>query len=249
MITRRVLSLICGAILVATAMPVFAITADSTTWGESWEGTTLPYASGQFGAYWFDGSPLAAYESSHTALQPNNTMNINASTGALWYTHATPITFNFATGASVEWRIKSHYGTANAGQDFISIDTGSQNIFMNLTYPDAIPTGKITFLDKSMAFAMYSGPENDFHTFRLTALGSVAKLFIDNNPIAALTTTVGSGVGYGYTGHLEWGDKLMATDFDYVRWTNAGAFDLPEPATMGLLLVGGLTLFRRKNSR
>jgi hypothetical protein len=49
-------------------------------------------------------------------------------------------------------------------------------------------------------------------------------VYIDDNPVAALTATVGAGIGYGTGSGLEWGDKLMQTDFDYVRWTTGGAY-------------------------
>jgi hypothetical protein len=219
--------LVCAGVSPVMADPL----QDSSNWagsgsGGAWEGTTLPYGSGQFGADWFDTAAgnEAAYEIAQTALQPgDSSMNIKASTGALWYTKT--IAANFTTGASVEWRIKSYYGTANAGQDFISIVNAdrTKNVFMNFTYPDAMPSGKITFLDQTMAFNMSSGPSNTFHTFRITVLGTVAKLYIDDNATASLTATVGSGPGYGLNG-LEWGDKLMATDFRYIRWTTAGAF-------------------------
>lgn len=247
---KKVLVVLC-LLCVVGVVPAMATTADSTSWAGSWEGTTLPYASGQFTDYWFDGAPKLDYEAAHMSLSdPLDIATGSATSGALWYSIATPVTFNFTTGASVEWRIQNHYGTANSGQVFVNIDTGSEHIVMNHVYPDANPTGMVNFLDQSMPFSMAHNTEggNSFHTFRLTALGSVASLYIDDNPVAALTTAVGAGVGYGTTTGLEWGDKLMQCDFDYLRWTTDGAYApiVPEPATMVLLAVGGLLLRKKR---
>ena len=207
---------------------------DSANWAGSWEGDVLPYdgGAGQFDPYWFDGTPHTDYEINNTGFNPtHDIMTIVASAGALWYQADTMVSFNFATGASVEWRIKGHYGTANSGQVFFNVGDASHNVRFTVTYPDASPTGNINVGGEDLPFGLrWDATPNEHHTFRVTVLGSVVKLYIDGNPVQSLTgvTTAGHILPQN---NLSWGDKLMQFEFDYLRWTTAGAF---EPVSIAL---------------
>jgi len=75
---------------------------------------------------------------------------------------------------------------------------------------------------------------------------------MDGNPVATgtggytlvdLPTANGWNLGDGTGGaDADW-------DIDYVRWTDAGAYAVPEPATLGLLSLGGLFLRRRNKGQ
>ena len=209
----------------------------SSNWPGSWEGDERPYngGAGDWAVYWFDCDPCdqTTYEASYTTDGSSGFVTFG-SLATLWYQSPSPITdFNFDGGVSFEWRIKSLYGTANSGQNFFAVYDYNldKNIRFTFTYPDGPNMyGLINVGGVDYPFLMHSSvPGNDFHKFRVTVLGSVVKLYIDDNPDEVLTGVTISGQGSGVNG-LAWGDKLMQTDFDYIRWTTEGAFAPPPPA-------------------
>lgn len=83
-----------------------------------------------------------------------------------------------------------------------------------------------------------------YNTYRvLTFNDGTANLYI--NGVAAYGTPV-NATGASATNKINFGDLSSGgggvSDWDYVRWTNAGAFvPVPEPQT-GVLILGGLSL-------
>lgn len=86
-----------------------------------------------------------------------------------------------------------------------------------------------------------------FHTYRIVESNSLVSLYVDqigNNSTPVLSGVAGSAVAQNfiYFGHD--GTALKGrTEWDYVRWTNAGAFTVPEPGAFTLILAA-LALLR-----
>ena len=221
-------------------IPAMAVaTADSSTWEWKWEGDVYPLASGLMEEAWF-GTSGTAYEAAQSALNagPPTIDTIFASTSALWYKApaASIPAFDFSTGASLEWRFKSHYGTANSGQVFVEFGDGTNTLRPTFTYPDGpYTTGLMKFNggaanETSYPIGMKSSvPGNDFHTFRFVCLGNDFSLYLDDDPTPVLTGTSDTRPGEQAINNFRFGDKLMQTDFDYIRFTTEGAFAPPEP--------------------
>jgi len=94
-----------------------------------------------------------------------------------------------------------------------------------------------------------------FHTYRLTIPNDTGpmNLYVDGNTTAA---TSFAGVASGTLTRIDFGDTLDPGDggvvqWDYIRWTNAGAYApeaVPEPASLGVVALGGLALLRRRRA-
>jgi hypothetical protein len=89
----------------------------------------------------------------------------------------------------------------------------------------------------------------DFHTYRVTVLGTTGTLYMDGNLIESINnprTDVNSD-------QIAFGDQTGTADSDYsieyLRGYNGGAVGVPEPATLGLLAFGGLVMLRRRGVR
>jgi len=109
-----------------------------------------------------------------------------------------------------------------------------------------------------------SGPAGDFHlpsnlgidsstlhTYRFTTESDNGdlKMYVDGSATAAHTFTGGAASA---TARLAFGDlggpEDGQIDWDYIRWTNEGAFApvVPEPGTLSLAIIGLAGLLRRR---
>jgi hypothetical protein len=189
---------------------------DSTAFGD------LPYQS-------VPGNPYGA-------KTENQYMNVESTVGALWYKAPFAEAFDFSTGATLEWRFKCHYGTMNSGQVFVEFGDGSNTLRPTFKYSDNgqhggnYPNGVMVFNGGAGNEAIYpidmhsNVLGNDYHTFRFVCLGNDFSLYVDNNSVPALTGTTDTRPGEQAINNLRFGSKTMQVDFDYVRWTKAGAF-------------------------
>jgi len=242
----RAYSLICAVLCLlfaAIVTPAFGLgdpNQDSSNWEWKWEGDAYPLATGIMEVNWFSpGTPdHLTFEAATMSLSagPPTYANIPATTAALWYKApaASIPAVNFATGATIEWRFKNHYGTANSGQSFVEFGDGNRTLRPTFQYPGSNPTGLMKFNagaanETSYAIGMASSvPGNDFRTFRFVCLGDNFSLYVDNNPVPALTGTTDIRPGEQAINNFRFGDKLMQTDFDYIRYTTTGAFPPPS---------------------
>jgi hypothetical protein len=83
-----------------------------------------------------------------------------------------------------------------------------------------------------------------FHTYRVVSSNGLADLYIDNignQATPVISGAAGQVVAQNFTffGH-DSAELKGRTEWDYVRWTNAGAFTVPEPSVLGLAAIAGL---------
>jgi hypothetical protein len=78
-----------------------------------------------------------------------------------------------------------------------------------------------------------------FHAYRIVQSGSLADLYVDGvralSNVAPTTATSGNTIFFGQ----DQSAAIGKTEWDYFRWTNAGAF-IPEPSAMGLTVMAML---------
>jgi hypothetical protein len=237
-------------LLAVAAGPALAVTGNSHTWEGQFDFTELPDASGVFSL--FAGSSgvdpiVKAGPPTHVEFHP---------TGTHFYNKETPVDFD--SGFTVEWRIRAEGGTLNSGQvKLTAYDTGqSEHVVTRLQYNGARPNGEINInccSGPSFPFGMHNAllPNNPYHTFRMTVLGDDVNLYVDGGltPMAITSPAAGTDAGAPHAlGGLEFGSKIMHDQWAYLRWTSAGAFAhvIPEPASLGLMGIGGLLLIRRR---
>lgn len=145
-------------------------------------------------------------------------------------------------GSTVEVRLKTDANAPGfdwAGSLFLSTGTQFWGLLIGENYITALGVGDYAITT-----------DDTFHTYRFVvsneASGSLS-MYVDGNTTPAHTfagTPSGSNL-------MVFGDSSSASQgqiqWDYIQWTNDGAFaPVPEPAALSLLSLGALALRRRK---
>jgi hypothetical protein len=214
---------------------VQAVTMDSLTWENKYECDALPTAAG----WTADGVIVASAAGSILTL---NDLSV-AGDQSGWYNIASNV--NFANGATIEFRCRVNDVTANDNYQAASVrfyDSASR--IANIGFGQI---GSTQYAWSNVPGGGMGVVFGGWHTYRITALTSEGiKWYVDDNP-----TVVNSGAiaTWGET-TVQFGDFTGGADanwdIDYIRWTNAGAFAAPEPASMCLVLTGLLFARKRK---
>jgi hypothetical protein len=152
-----------------------------------------------------------------------------------------------ALGSTVETRLKVDFnseGASYAGD--LVILTGARGWFMRFG------TGSINEVLGGGTLEMDTS--SAFHTYRFTtteAANAPLNLYVDGSTTPAITF---AGVDTG-SNRLGFGDATTSLEggqiqWDYIDWTNAGAFaPVPEPSTLALMALGGTALLRTRRAR
>jgi hypothetical protein len=248
---KKTIVMLSVAVLLLTGQ-VFAvvITADSATWEGSYEGDVKPGSDG------FTGSS-AASASCHPGAPATDpgilwVSSVDNNTSPYW-TKTTPPVLDLTTGDSFEVRLKmlQAQNSANWATCMFIIQTQAAGGAATKSYTLAITDTQIRLQTVGGSTRYITMDTTDaFHTYRVTYSSAGFGLFLDDNP----SQVTGGGVSSDVSGNpgplMQFGDFTGTDDseylLDYIRWTNADAFPAPEPATMGLLLVGGVLGVIRK---
>lgn len=149
-------------------------------------------------------------------------------------------------GTTVEIRVKTDYNVSgHSWAGAIRIDTENRFWWM------LIGEGYIT--DNAGGGDLPIVTNDAFHTYRFVISNEATgplDLYVDGNTTpahswAGASTSGTSRIAFGDLGNAEQGQ----IQWDYIQWTNDGAFApvaVPEPAALSLLGLGALTLIRRR---
>lgn len=212
-----------SAIAVAFAGNALAVDGNSTTWEGLYEGDNLPDTSGfmDYGQA-IDFSSVAGGE-----LRLNNSSANQAANFGFW--SKDDATFNFATGASLEARIKVNSSAVDANGQWLVFASPQNQVALRF-FSNQIQVD----LTNTFAFQTVAVDPKQWHTYRVAASTGAgnAKLYIDDVLIPLSSNTLGTGT-YAASS-MYFGDVTSADgqtcdwSFDYLRWTNTGAY---APAT------------------
>lgn len=220
----------------------------SVNWEGQYNGNSAPDVESGFTGEGF-ASTLTSLVGDGTARLNNLSQNQTSTFG--WW--GKNVSFNFATGASLEARLKvNDPGVGANGQWIVMRDN---NNVVTLRFFGAQLQIDI---DGTFAFQTVAVDPLQWHTYRVAAATGAgnAQLYIDDVPATLDHNTMGAAA-YG-AWPLYFGD-VTASDgencdwsFDYLRWTTQGAFapEVPEPACLAFAAFAvtmGLT--RRRTQR
>ena len=230
----------------SSAMAV--VTQDSTTWEGSYEADVMPpvdnwVAVGELttqGSIVSDGGNnyihMPVVESYDAARSVNYVANPGTNGGASFELRA-----RYAGGDAYDSMLGHIMTTATAG------DTH----YYWLTY--YIHTGEIEIYNSNGQAPGQGDASLDvsqWRTYRFTMDGTNWNLYVDDNLLsqATLTAYPNADEGTPFAGYFGWFWGTTGTgDLDYLRYTDGGALaPIPEPATLGLLALGGLLGLRRR---
>ncbi len=227
--------------MIATAATVVALvapSAEATIFTDSYEADALPTASTPAWTEFFNQgteSVAGGILTLSTAAGDDNLYRLGGGTGLDWDPTG--------AGSTLEIRLKvdSQLGATGAG-DF-GILTGAKvwKFSFATNQINEVVAGGTVSMDTSAAFHVYR--------FTVAGTGGPLNLYVDGggSPVA---TFAGGATG---SNRLDWGDDLGAdagqVQWDYIRWTNLGAFaPVPEPSVVWLAAVGLMTLIRARRA-
>ncbi len=243
---RALMVLVMAAAVMSGTTTVLAQTADSATWEVKYEGDVLPDAN----------SPAFSTEEYNPS---SGTVGNSVSGGVL----TTSLTGSDGRG-EVGWKLFNVFTDPNVGSSIemrarlisgggmVIRHRGAQSDFgMNIRSTNDITCGT--------GGGCKSGPDQtplpnggvitDWHIYRTTRDGGsgLIHFYMDNDPTPILGPLTGANAGNAIVFQLVGGDGSMEVDF--YRATATGAFPaIPEPATLGLMSLGGLLALRRRRS-
>lgn len=231
------------ALFSASALFVSAASAQ-VTWQNEWTDTT------SFAAASPSWTTTPGGATTYTAAPDPTVFGTTGTGGILYHTADSGFDASTATGSTVEFRMKVNSQNAlatNGAVQLIVYGTNTDKRF------------EVTLSDSGAGFFEGTKHAHDtsvFNTYRLTFGGSSASLYLNGGTTAIATNTVGGsdfGVNLLRIGDISSTDAILGvSEWEYIRWTNAGQFaPVPEPATFaaltGLLALGAIMLRRRRS--
>ncbi|MFI4910291.1 MAG: hypothetical protein ACIAQZ_01345 [Sedimentisphaeraceae bacterium JB056] len=200
------------SMLMFTMLVNAEITADSTTWENSYEADASPDTVG-----WTVNGTAPTVAGGIAKLDTFD----DGTTG--WWSYDAGSNFDFSTGATLEIRAKVNEWQGGATTSIYVADTA----------------GRLLFMEPQAAAFNFSGlglyafdTTDDFHTYRI-AIGTGTdeiKLYIDDVLTPVYTRTYGGATAAAGTFRI--GDLTAGNDadwdIDYIRWTDGGSFAPPQ---------------------
>jgi hypothetical protein len=148
-------------------------------------------------------------------------------------------------GTTVEVKLKTNYSGSEGWAGGMVISTGSWSWGVYIG-SGAIGVAAGGTGDLSIA------TDDAFHTYRFAGdeTTGILSLYVDGSTTPAHTwngtASAADYLSFGVPNASQAGGQI---EWDYVRWTNAGAYaPVPEPASLTLLALGGLALRRRRRA-
>ena len=214
------------------------IDPDSTTWEHAYEADVTPAAHGL---------PLEDYGNATITVVPDGGNNyINVLSGNDYY-HGFRYVENPGTldpqtngGLAVEFRVRKDGSGQLYSRLWASGDTTSRNLAIYVSNTNiSIKDG-----DSGATDVANTNGDGEWTTFRISCDDVSWKVYRDSDQsVQAEVPVVADGGPYGL---FQWQVyevyPNLNFDLDYMRMTDG----VPEPATMGLLALGGLLGLRRK---
>jgi hypothetical protein len=202
-----------------------ATAAISVTWANRYEGNVMPASNSP---------PLN--EVSLSASTDGNLLTINGTSGgyaALGPDNggSTAWNGNAASGSTLEFRMKVDSVTSTYGA---YMELGGTSGFAGLKLS---ATQAITF-GASGDGTPFNVTTTAFHTYRMTLASGVVNFYLDGNETPFSTRNVSSSPYNAFDFGYGTGAARGTSEWDYVRWTNAGAFAAPEPSTAAAVALG-----------
>jgi len=233
--------------LVLGASALLASISSAQTWQGEWtDATTLTGATPAWS--------LNASGGGSILETPNPTTFTSTGTQFAWATPTTGFDGSTPTGSTIEFRMKVN--SQESGKDY----AGTADIFTSFETSAAgrfefnIASDKVQFGTLGASFALDTTVLN---TYRITILDNAASLYINDNSVATIGGQPGGsnfGVNALRIGDISSSNSVGgATEWEYVRWTNAGTFaPIPEPAAaaslLGVIALGSVLFIRRRRS-
>ena len=222
-----------------------AVIIDGVNWTFNWDGNVLPTQA------------TPPFDNFGTAFTTDGFTSIAPAGGGAGMSDAAWAGGNLGAGpaSTLEFRVRvlaqgsqpDTYGAALfAGWNGVRF-----NVFLN-----ALDTPFVDFGGSGPSLTnTYEIDTADWHTYRMvfTPGGSeMVSLYIDD--VFRLSTSGGPGFANAvqFANYTGWVSASASSEWDYIRWTNAGAFaPVPEPSTFALLGAVGVAAlaFRRRASR